>query len=115
MGLSDHTMGITVPVTAVALGACIVEKHITLSRSLKGPDSGFSLEPQEFKAMVERFARRKGHWEKSVLESARTKRAAGVFRRSLFRCSGYETRRILHRRQRSVDSSGPRPAHATLA
>lgn len=53
IGLSDHTMGITVPVTAVALGACVVEKHITLSRSLQGPDSAFSLEPEEFKAMVE--------------------------------------------------------------
>jgi pseudaminic acid synthase len=52
-GLSDHTMETAVAVAAVTLGACIVEKHITLSRSLKGPDSGFSLEPQEFKAMVE--------------------------------------------------------------
>jgi len=53
VGLSDHTMGSVVAVAAVALGACIIEKHITLSRSLKGPDSEFSLEPQEFKAMVE--------------------------------------------------------------
>jgi N-acetylneuraminate synthase len=52
-GLSDHTMGTAVPVAAVTLGACIIEKHITLSRALKGPDSEFSLEPQEFKAMVE--------------------------------------------------------------
>jgi pseudaminic acid synthase len=53
VGLSDHTMGIAVPVAAVALGACIVEKHFTLSRGVPGPDSAFSLEPQEFKAMVE--------------------------------------------------------------
>lgn len=52
VGLSDHTLGIAVPVVAVALGACIVEKHFTLSRSVSGPDSAFSLEPQEFKAMV---------------------------------------------------------------
>jgi pseudaminic acid synthase len=52
-GLSDHTMGITAPVAAVALGACIIEKHLTLSRSDPGPDSAFSLEPAEFKAMVE--------------------------------------------------------------
>jgi pseudaminic acid synthase len=52
-GLSDHTLGSAVAVAAVTLGACIVEKHITLSRSLKGPDSEFSLEPWEFKAMVE--------------------------------------------------------------
>ena len=52
-GLSDHTLGIAVPVAAVALGACIIEKHFTISRSLPGPDSKFSLEPAEFRAMVE--------------------------------------------------------------
>ena len=53
VGLSDHSMGIAVPVAAVALGACILEKHITVSRTIKGPDSAFSLEPAEFKAMVD--------------------------------------------------------------
>lgn len=53
VGLSDHTLSVAVPVAAVALGACIVEKHFTLSRGRAGPDSAFSLEPQEFKAMVE--------------------------------------------------------------
>lgn len=53
VGLSDHTRGIAVPVAAVALGACIIEKHFTLSRAEKGPDSVFSLEPHEFKEMVE--------------------------------------------------------------
>ena len=52
VGLSDHTMGMAVPVAAVALGACIVEKHITLSRTQAGPDSAFSLEPEEFQAMT---------------------------------------------------------------
>jgi N-acetylneuraminate synthase len=53
VGLSDHSIGVAVPVAAVTLGACIIEKHITLARAAKGPDSAFSLEPQEFAAMVD--------------------------------------------------------------
>jgi N-acetylneuraminate synthase len=52
VGLSDHTLGLAVPVTAVALGACIIEKHLALSRKLPGPDVAFSLEPDEFREMV---------------------------------------------------------------
>jgi len=52
VGVSDHTMGSTVPVVAVALGATVVEKHFILDRSLGGPDSAFSMEPDEFAHMV---------------------------------------------------------------
>lgn len=53
VGLSDHTLDTLVPAAAVALGAAVIEKHLTLSRSEPGPDTGFSLEPSEFRAMVE--------------------------------------------------------------
>ncbi|MHA2273924.1 MAG: pseudaminic acid synthase [Candidatus Hodarchaeales archaeon] len=52
VGLSDHTLGISVPIAAVSLGACLIEKHLILDRSLGGPDVAFSLEPQEFGNMV---------------------------------------------------------------
>lgn len=52
VGVSDHTMGSLVPTVAVSLGAEIVEKHFILARSCGGPDSAFSMEPQEFKEMV---------------------------------------------------------------
>jgi pseudaminic acid synthase len=84
VGLSDHTMEIAVPVTAVALGACIIEKHFTLLRSDGGPDSAFSLEPHEFKAMVQavRVA------EKSLgavhFGLTKSEQASRAFRRSLF-------------------------------
>ncbi|MFT3886282.1 MAG: N-acetylneuraminate synthase [Flavobacteriales bacterium] len=52
VGYSDHTQGITIPVAAVAMGACVIEKHITLDRTLPGPDQAASLEPGELKAMV---------------------------------------------------------------
>lgn len=52
VGYSDHTMSVIVPSVCVALGACIIEKHFTLARSLKGPDHKFALEPQELKEMI---------------------------------------------------------------
>ncbi len=84
VGLSDHTLGIAVPVAAVALGACIIEKHFTLSRALPGPDSAFSLEPHEFKEMVNaiRVAEKAlGQVNYAVTEK---EAASRVFRRSLF-------------------------------
>ena len=53
VGLSDHTLGVTVPVVSIALGAIVIEKHFILDKSIGGPDSSFSLEPKEFKQMVE--------------------------------------------------------------
>ncbi|MDX9749899.1 MAG: N-acetylneuraminate synthase [Flavobacteriales bacterium] len=52
VGYSDHTLGIEVPIAAVAMGATVIEKHFTLDRSLPGPDHAASLEPDELRAMV---------------------------------------------------------------
>lgn len=52
VGYSDHTSGIEVPIAAAALGACVIEKHFTLDRTMNGPDHKASLEPGELKAMV---------------------------------------------------------------
>ena len=84
VGVSDHTLSIAVPAVAVSMGACIVEKHFTLSRQGSSPDSAFSLEPQEFAAMVQeiRIA------EKAIGEvryGAGEREAKSLaFRRSLF-------------------------------
>jgi len=69
VGLSDHSMGLEAPLMAVALGATALEKHITLSRSLKGPDHAFAMEPLEFKEMVRAIRRAEemlGHFGKEV-------------------------------------------------
>lgn len=55
VGYSDHTMDLIVPAIAVSLGACVIEKHITLDKSMEGPDHKASLEPKEFKEMVEKI------------------------------------------------------------
>lgn len=83
-GLSDHTLGVAVPVAAVTLGACVIEKHFTMSRSVPGPDVAFSLEPAEFRLMVDavRAAEKAvGHVHYGVTENDAKSR---VFRRSLY-------------------------------
>lgn len=83
-GLSDHTIGIAVPVAAVALGACVVEKHFTLSRADGGPDSAFSLEPAEFAAMVNAIREAEAALGEVRYAFTDKERDSRVFRRSLF-------------------------------
>lgn len=84
IGFSDHTLGITVPVVAVALGACIIEKHLTLSRSMPSPDTAFSLEPQEFNAMVEAIRTAEKALGEKRYELSKQEAKRRIRRRSLF-------------------------------
>lgn len=84
VGLSDHTLGTTAAVAAVALGACIIEKHFTLGRELGGPDSAFSLEPQEFKTMVEGVRAAEKMLGRVDYGLSPAEAASRAFRRSLF-------------------------------
>lgn len=84
VGLSDHTMGHVVPVTAVALGACIVEKHFTLSRKMPGPDSAFSMEPEEFRTMVNAIRTAEAAIGHAAYQVSAKEVATRRFRRSLF-------------------------------
>lgn len=87
-GLSDHTLEIAVPVAAVAVGACIIEKHFTLSRNLPGPDSAFSLEPHEFKTMVEAVRVAEKALGQVSYQVTTREAASRAFRRSLFVVQG---------------------------
>jgi len=84
VGLSDHTLDLAVPVAAVALGACVIEKHFTLSRQVPGPDSAFSLEPHEFRAMVDAVRIAEKSLGVPTPPLARSEDAMRAFRRSLF-------------------------------
>ena len=83
-GLSDHTLGIAVPVASVALGSCIVEKHLTISRTHGGPDSVFSLEPGEFKDMVHAIRQVEKALGDVKYEVTEIEKESRVYRRSLF-------------------------------
>lgn len=84
VGLSDHTLGYDVAVAAVALGACIVEKHFTLSREKPGPDSSFSMEPQELTEMVKAIRRVEKALGSIQYQITEREKSSQAFRRSLF-------------------------------
>jgi len=84
VGLSDHSLGFAVPVAAVTLGACLIEKHLTLSRSDPGPDSAFSTEPEEFKAMVDAVRVVERALGAVSYDASEKEKSSRAFRRSLF-------------------------------
>jgi N-acetylneuraminate synthase len=83
-GLSDHTLGIEVPIAAVSLGAYIIEKHFTISRNIEGPDSSFSLEPGEFEKMVKSIRVVEKALGKVTYGTSKQEKNSNVFKKSLF-------------------------------
>jgi N-acetylneuraminate synthase len=84
VGLSDHTLTPTAVIAAVALGASIVEKHLTISRGKPGPDSAFSLEPHEFRTMVDAIRTAEQSLGRAAFEPGPSESRSRGFRRSLF-------------------------------
>jgi len=84
VGLSDHTLTTATAVAAVALGAVVIEKHMTLCRAEGGPDAAFSLEPDEFKRLVEDCRVAHAALGKATYEQAACEQSSLVFRRSLY-------------------------------
>jgi pseudaminic acid synthase len=84
IGLSDHSEGIEMPVAAVSLGAKIIEKHFILDRKIGGADASFSLEPREFKAMVDAVRNTEKALGKITYELSEKSKKSREFSRSLF-------------------------------
>ena len=83
-GLSDHTLGTTTSIAAVSLGAKIIEKHFILDRNIGGPDSSFSLQPSEFRSMVDTIREVEKAIGKVSLELTEKVKRSRKFARSLF-------------------------------
>lgn len=84
VGLSDHTIGNTAAITAIALGACAIEKHFTISRNDKGPDSEFSIEPNELKSLVNETRDAWNALGDDNFNRPKSESDSKVFRRSLY-------------------------------
>lgn len=84
VGLSDHTLGITAPIVAASLGAKVIEKHFILDKKLGGPDSAFSIEPQEFSAMAKALREVEELLGVESYELSQKSKEGRVFMRSLF-------------------------------
>ncbi len=84
VGLSDHTLGITVPVVAVALGATVIEKHFILDKSIGGPDASFSLDENEFTQMVKAVREAEQSLGNNDYKLTKKQIAGKAFARSLY-------------------------------
>lgn len=113
IGLSDHTPGTATSVAAIAMGACVIEKHFTLARADGGPDAAFSLEPAEFAALVRDC---KDAWKslgRAHYDILGSERGSLQFRRSLYVAADVKAGETLSRTNiRSIrPGNGLAPAH----
>lgn len=97
VGLSDHTKGIGVAVAAVALGATVVEKHFTLDRRDGGLDAEFSMQPDEFRQMVEECERARAALGQVHYDGSEREQTAKQFRRSVYFCASLPAGTVLTR------------------
>lgn len=95
VGLSDHTMSLSAPIAAVALGARVIEKHFILSRSMGGADSAFSLEPHEFRAMVDAVRDTEKLMGKVTYDLSAKSLKSREFSRSLFIAEDVQTGEVI--------------------
>lgn len=106
-GISDHSVGVVTPVVAVSLGAKVVEKHLCLKRELGGPDAAFSLEPHEFKAMVDAVRSAESAIGVSTFELTEKQKSGKAFARSLFFTKTLKAGEII----KASDIRAIRPGH----
>ncbi len=113
VGLSDHSMGMVAAVTAVALGAKVIEKHFCISRKIENPDASFSMEPEEFRQMVDAIRETEKAMGQVSFDVSEGEKASRALRKSIFISESVRKGDILSERNIRVvrPANGLEPKH----